>query len=67
MKFKLKYKEKIYIVEDNLEKGEEIPYIWDEGNYACDCNRSLFIQRQCDENFPKFICGDKIKLIEVIK
>lgn len=25
--------------------GEHADYIWSEGNYACDCNRSLFFQR----------------------
>lgn len=25
--------------------GEFSDYIWSEGNYSCDCNRSLFFQR----------------------
>ncbi len=54
MKFKL-YLTKEYIVEDKLIKeSTEIPFIWDEGNYACDCNRSKFIKEQCDRNFYKF-------------
>lgn len=25
--------------------GSPNPYIWEEGNYACDCNRHLFFER----------------------
>lgn len=72
MKFQLKYKEKTYIVEDELCEPDpdsecEIPFIWEDGNYACDCNRSLFIQRCCDENFPDFTCGHEIELIGIVK
>lgn len=24
-----------------------VEFMWRDGNYACDCNRSLFLQRQC--------------------
>ena len=37
-------------------------FIFEEGNYSCDCNKSLFIQRQCDPLFPDMKCGDKIKM-----
>jgi hypothetical protein len=72
MKFHLRYKENDYIVEDELCESDpdgdcEIPYIWEEGNYACDCNRALFIQRCCDENFPESPCGEEIKLIGILK
>lgn len=40
-------------------------YIWEEGNYSCDCNRALFIVRQCDVAFPEFKCGDKIKMVSL--
>lgn len=43
----------------------EYDYMWEEGNYACDCNRSLFIQRQCDNSFPEMDCGDTIKLVSL--
>lgn len=63
----LRYDGKEYIYEDNF--GKEFPenlirFQYEENNYACDCNRSLFIQRNCDENFPEFNCGD---LIEIVK
>lgn len=35
------------------------PFIWDEGNYGCDCNRYLFFQRAigADEK-DDILCGD---------
>ena len=44
---------------------EPSPYWWEEGNGACDCNRSLFIKRECDGKFPEMECGDSIKLIDL--
>lgn len=63
------YKSKTYSIIDDLsdlifkDADEFSPYLWEEGNYSCDCNKSLFIQRQCDPNFPEMKCGDEIKLI----
>lgn len=70
MKFKLKFEGKEYIVEDELAKKDpdstnEIPYIWDEGNYSCDCNRSLFINN-VDESFPLMGCGEEIELLGIV-
>jgi hypothetical protein len=28
-------------------RWRSVEFMWREGNYACDCNRSLFLQRQC--------------------
>lgn len=33
------------------------------GDYACDCNRSLFIRREYEDAVPELECGEKIKLI----
>lgn len=35
-----------YKTEAFLNDGESVPstYIWEEGNYSCDCNRSLFFE-----------------------
>lgn len=64
IKIKLKYKNKEYIIEDDYPYDhyyyDGLPYIWEEGNYSCDCNKSLFIINQCDENFPELPCGDEI-------
>lgn len=36
-----------------------------ENNYSCDCNRSLFIQREYGEDaIPELCCGEEIKLVE---
>ena len=32
-------------------------YMWGEGNYACDCNRSLFFARAAGEDDPDHECG----------
>ncbi len=68
MKFELSFKGKSYIVEDTYEyeRGHEIPFMWTEGNFSCDCNKSLFIQEQCDASFPEMECGDEIKLVRRI-
>lgn len=38
---------------------------WTEGNYSCDCNKSLFIALSCDEDFPEFDCGETIDLLSI--
>jgi hypothetical protein len=40
-------------------------YLYEEGNYACDCNRSDFIAEHCDKNFPELECGDTVNLISL--
>lgn len=32
-------------------------YMFEFGEYSCDCNKSLLIKKFCDENFPRFSCG----------
>lgn len=62
----LRHSGKEYVVYDDyyLEAPNDISqYMWEEGNYSCDCNKSLFIQRQCDEEFPDMTCGDTIELV----
>jgi len=46
------------------ERAVNYDYMWHEGNYACDCNRSIFINRYCCE-FTEMACGDEIKLLEL--
>ena len=64
-----KYKEKEFILRFNFEIKDypEDAAIWmfTEGNYACDCNRSLFIRQQFGDNsIPELPCGDQIELID---
>ena len=43
---------------------EQAVFMFKEGNYSCDCNRSLFIQREYGEDtVPELDCGDRITLI----
>lgn len=40
-------------------------YMFTEGNYSCDCNRSAFVQEKYPE-FPELDCGEKIELVELV-
>ena len=48
-----------YEDEEHLEPGETLPdsYIWEEGNYACDCNRELFFERAAKNPDPDSKCS----------
>lgn len=59
----LQYEGKKYWIEDDNYWQQGGCFWWDDGNGGCDCNRSLFIQRQCDPKFPKFECGNKIEML----
>lgn len=38
---------------------ETVSFMWDGGNYGCDCNRSLFLRRQCGVVLPpEALCED---------
>lgn len=61
-------RDRLYVVEDEWDSdadNEDIFSMWERGNYGCDCNRSLFIQRQVNDKFPEFPCGDKIDLVKI--
>ncbi|MDR6555416.1 hypothetical protein J2736_006678 [Paenibacillus qinlingensis] len=60
---KFKFSDTEYEFTNDLEFHGD--YIWTEGNFSCDCNRSSFIQEHCDSEFPLMDCGDTIELIEV--
>lgn len=64
----LKYENKIYKFDCDF--GYEYPeesalFIFEEGNYSCDCNKSLFIKEYCDEKFKEFPCGEEIELVNI--
>lgn len=64
----LGYKGKHYNIEMDYHPGypeHTIRFMFEEGNYCCDCNRSIFIQEQCDENFKELDCGDEIELMKL--
>jgi len=41
---------------------ESAEYMFTEGNYACDCNRSLFLMRAYGVNIEELNCGDEITM-----
>jgi hypothetical protein len=49
-----------------LDDGEETPntYMWEEGNYSCDCNRRLFFERANgeDEDIDSQCTGGKFSV-----
>lgn len=52
-----------YLTQDVLMDGEDAPsaFIWERGNYSCDCNRALFFGRAAglkDEEMSDCRCGD---------
>lgn len=57
--------------ESPLRQGEDQPctFIWEEGNYACDCNRGLFFLRAIgddDEDDTRTPCGDGRYLVNLV-
>lgn len=44
---------------------ESARWMFIEGNYACDCNKSLFIRRNGHPDFPEMDCGDEIELVDI--
>ena len=63
----LKYKDMVYTI--HYDFGYEYPeekaiFMFEEGNYNCDCNRSLFIQDEYGENaIDELNCGEEIKMV----
>lgn len=43
--------------------AESAEYAFMEGNYACDCNISLFLKQQ-GVNIKEYPCGDNLKITE---
>ena len=51
--------ERIYATEGILEYGDTLAtFIWEDGNFACDCNRYLFFQRAGEEPEGDYSCSD---------
>lgn len=62
------YKDKEYTIHCDFGCGyskDVAEWMFLEGNYSCDCNRSLFIAREYGEDaIPELDCGEEIKLKE---
>lgn len=63
-----KYKDDTFVL--HYDFGYEYPeesaiYMFTEGNYSCDCNRSMFIRDQHGEDaMPSLGCGCEIELVD---
>jgi hypothetical protein len=44
----------------------QIAYLWFEGNFACDCNRSAFMYPDLDWD-DHYRCGDTIQLQKLVR
>lgn len=42
---------------------QESGFLWEEGNYSCDCNRRRFIEHARTGGWPDSPCGDEVKLV----
>ncbi len=73
-KMNFNYKGKSYPYEHDFGYGFEegsARFMFDDGNYNCDCNRSLFLNRIVGDEIPELDCGQEITIadfkIEFIK
>lgn len=60
------YKGKEYSFQHDFGYGyaeESAEYMWTEGNYSCDCNRSIFLMKKYPEDFKELECGCEIVLL----
>ena len=63
----LKYKDIVYTI--HCDFGYEYPeeeaiFMFEDGNYSCDCNRSLIIQDEYGENaIDELDCGEEIEML----
>jgi hypothetical protein len=53
--------------EDDCEWQEGSDYLWGDGNYACDCNRSLFFARAVgdDDDSERPPCGGELYSVRI--
>ena len=63
-----KYKDKEFVIHYDFGyefEEERAIFMFKQGNYACDCNRSLFIQREYGEDVIPFLnCGGEIEMLK---
>ena len=52
----------IIVIEDDEVDAEAVEYLFTEGNYSCDCNRSLMLRR-AGHDVPEMPCGEGIQLV----
>lgn len=62
--------DKEYIIEEDMKyiDGEySLIYLWLEGNYECDCNRSVFCDRVSEEEVDDLECNRGKNVIQLVK
>lgn len=63
-----KYKDKEFVIHYDFGyefEEENAIFMFEHGNYSCDCNRSLFIQEEYGEDaIPELNCGWDIEMTE---
>lgn len=63
-KMRLVYQGKEYALEHDFGYAYPVDaahYMFEDGNYSCDCNRSLFLAEKY-EGFPELDCGHEVEL-----
>jgi len=67
-KMKMKYNDKIYDYEYDFGYAYPIHsayYMFEDGNYSCDCNKSMFLIEKYGDEISELGCGDDIELIDL--
>jgi len=64
----LKYQGKEYTFD--YDWNEDYPtdsanFMFEEGNYSCDCNKKIFLNQYCGLKIDNEDCGDKIELVSI--
>lgn len=69
----LKYKDQVINWEEPIyelpgetaaENWHRTQYMWNDGNYSCDCNKTMFA-RQRGFDWPELECGDEVELVSL--
>ncbi len=68
MRITLRYNGETYTFDEGHWTPDDLDlanYLWTEGNFACDCNRSQMIRQHVDGDFPDLSCGETIELVDL--
>ena len=64
----LKYKDQEFVIHRDFGyeySAEDAVFMFEEDDYSCDCNRSLFIRNEYgDDSIPFLPCGNEIELLD---
>ena len=66
-RMKMKYNGKEYNYEYDFGYAYPVDsahYMFEDGNFACDCNRSAFLQAEYGDEIQEKDCGDEIEITE---